>query len=409
MVLGSNKFTLNIHRASITAMFITNEQIATAIEKTPTLIKASFKDVQIFLKDTHHQIIFSMYDGLTTTTERVKLDLEEIDKLLGEPIQKEISRDTGIEVVFESILSLCEVNSEIIHRINNLQETLIKALQLSSEASTRLDELQIQLSVLQRQCSSRDRPLCDTLKLKSFDEMNILNGLKKLRSDPVILKMLTLGEVEIENKWRNLPSEVTIARSLFRGYPNQLKDNFLREGKEIMQHLSSIKDKAQITSRTFTITARLLLDEIDQILGEVSPFLDDLTEAGYFNWILGLVTILFTLVFTLILLAGLSCGCWHSDNKAGVTLVVGAGLIAVGSIGLAGFSITLLLIGGHADVFICRPMYDSPNYSVLGRLLDKPGLIFTKEPVNGILGEILKPTGFSNGSLVNVTLARMLK
>lgn len=89
-------------------MFITNEQIATAIEKTPTIIKASLKDVQIFLKDTHYQIIFSMQNGLTTTTERVKLDLEEIDKLLGEPIQKEISRDTGIEVVFESILSLCE-------------------------------------------------------------------------------------------------------------------------------------------------------------------------------------------------------------------------------------------------------------------------------------------------------------
>lgn len=89
-------------------MFITNEQIATSIVKTPTLVKASFKDAQIFVKDTHHQIIFSMHDGLTTATGRVKLDLEEIDKLLGEPIQKQISRDTGIEVVFESMISLCE-------------------------------------------------------------------------------------------------------------------------------------------------------------------------------------------------------------------------------------------------------------------------------------------------------------
>lgn len=301
------------------------------------------------------------------------------------------------------------MNSEIIQRINTLQETLTKALQISSEASTRLDELQIQLSVLQRQCSSRDRPLCDTLKLKSFDEMNILNGLKKLRSDPIILKMLTLGEVEIENKWRNLPSEITIARSLFRGYPNQLKDNLLRESNVIMQQLLSIKDKAQITSRTFTSTVRLLLDEIDQTLGVASPFLDDLTEAGHLHWILGLVTTLTTLMFTLTLLGGLSCGCWHCENKAGISLVVGAGFIAVGSIGLAGFSIALLLIGGHAEVFVCRPLYDSPNYNVLGRLLDKPGIIFTKEPVNGFLGQILKPTGFTNGSLVNVTLAKVLK
>lgn len=290
-----------------------------------------------------------------------------------------------------------------------LQDTLIKALQMSSDASTRLDELQIQLSVVQRQCTSRDRPLCDTLKLKSFDEMNILNGLKRLRSDPTILKMLTLGEVEIENKWRNLPTEITIARSLFREYPSQLKETFLKESNEIVQQLSSIKDKAHVTSRTFTSTARLLLDEIDQTVGVVSPLLDDLTEAGYFSWILGLVTTLFTLLFTLILLIGLSCGCWHSDNKAGVTLVVGAGFIAVGSIGLAGFSIALLVIGGHAEVFVCRPLYDSPNYNILERLLDRPGLIYTKEPGNGILGEILKPTGFTNGSLVNVSLARMLK
>lgn len=239
--------------------------------------------------------------------------------------------------------------------------------------------------------------------------MNILNGLKKLRSDPTILKMLTLGEVEIENKWRNLPSEITIARSLFRDYPNQLKETFLRETYQIIQQLSSIKDKAHVTSRTFTSTARLLLDEIDQTVGIVSPLLDDLTEVGHISWILSLVTILFALLFTLILLVGLSCGCWHSDNKAGITLVIGAGFISIGSIGLAGFSIALLLIGGHAEVFVCRPLYDSPNYNILERLLDKPGLIYTKEPVNGILGEILKPTGFTNGSLVNVSLAKMLK
>lgn len=239
--------------------------------------------------------------------------------------------------------------------------------------------------------------------------MHVIKGLKKLRSDPVILKMLTLGEVEIENKWRNLPSEITIARSLFRGYPNELKDNFLSESNDIMQTLLSIKDKAQITSRTFTSTARLLLDEIDHTLGTVSPFLNNIIAIGHLNWILGLVTSIISLIFTLFLLLGLTCGCCHYENKASITLVVGAVLLGVGSIGLAGFSIICMLIGGHAEVFLCRPLYDSPKYSVLGQLLDKPGLIFAKEPVNGILGEILKPTGFTNGSLVNVTLAKMLK
>lgn len=41
-----------------------------------------------------------------------------------------------------------------------------------------MEEIQIQLSVLQRQCTFRDRPLCDTLRIKSFEENGIYEALK---------------------------------------------------------------------------------------------------------------------------------------------------------------------------------------------------------------------------------------
>jgi hypothetical protein len=62
-----------------------------------------------------------------------------------------------------------------------MNEILLKTLMLSAEAAAKVDEIHIQLSVLQRQCNYRDRPLCDTLKVKSFEEMGFMEKLKMVR------------------------------------------------------------------------------------------------------------------------------------------------------------------------------------------------------------------------------------
>jgi hypothetical protein len=63
-----------------------------------------------------------------------------------------------------------------------MNDILLKTLMLSAEAAAKVDEIHIQLSVLQRQCNYRDRPLCDTLKVKSFDEMGFMENLKMVRA-----------------------------------------------------------------------------------------------------------------------------------------------------------------------------------------------------------------------------------
>jgi hypothetical protein len=61
---------------------------------------------------------------------------------------------------------------------------------LSAEAASKVDEIHIQLSALQRQCSYRDRPLCDTLKIKSFEEMGFVEKLKIVSASLMKLKKL---------------------------------------------------------------------------------------------------------------------------------------------------------------------------------------------------------------------------
>lgn len=71
-------------------------------------------------------------------------------------------------------------SNNLSHRIYLLHETLQRATQIISEAESRLDEIEIQLSVLQRQCTYRDRPLCDTLRVKGMDESGVKDKLKKV-------------------------------------------------------------------------------------------------------------------------------------------------------------------------------------------------------------------------------------
>lgn len=162
-----------------------------------------------------------------------------------------------------------------------LQETVGRALKLSQEAAARMEELQIQLSVLQRQCTYRDRPLCDTLRIRSFEENGVVDALKtvspawsraplcvcltwfshfsvllfarfiiftlpssphssnfvhslrspypvsaticQLQEDQSIFRMRYLGEIEFGSTVKNLTSEVGVSRSIFSNFPQQVK------------------------------------------------------------------------------------------------------------------------------------------------------------------------------------------
>lgn len=57
-------------------MIVTNEEISTAVEKTPDVLRASLKDIEAFLKDAHKQILFSVHEGMNTVSDRLRLDFE---------------------------------------------------------------------------------------------------------------------------------------------------------------------------------------------------------------------------------------------------------------------------------------------------------------------------------------------
>lgn len=65
-----------LHSLCVTAMVVTNEQIAAAVERAPDVIRASLQDTELFLKDAQRQINYNVQDAADTALERIKADLE---------------------------------------------------------------------------------------------------------------------------------------------------------------------------------------------------------------------------------------------------------------------------------------------------------------------------------------------
>ncbi|XP_033152948.1 uncharacterized protein LOC117136251 isoform X1 [Drosophila mauritiana] len=516
------------------SIFYANSRLSAGIEMTPEMVKSAVHDVEVFLKDTHLQIKQKLDNGFHVSVERVVKDLEDVDVLLGEPIQAEISAHTGLELAYDSLTTLSLANAELIYRVLMLQETVGRALKLSQEAAARMEELQIQLSVLQRQCTYRDRPLCDTLRIRSFEENGVVDALKtvspcqsaplhcappwtpedtlaesgkicnihgdhvlikviescskdcfnmcclfkrpslvsrvlckgipqtafpqsqssflverinnlysdflssypfsldltvfliptaishfldngtttspticQLQEDQSIFRMRYLGEIEFGATVKNLTSEVGVSRSIFSNFPQQVKHDTAYERNYTLEQLASIRHRTTANAQQLTSTVNGLLRRLEDTWSSLEPAYNELKEWADAYWSVGWIAGTVIVWVMLFMLMSYCCFLCESNAKSGVVFFIAVMLICLASICLTIFGVFSLAVGGNAEVFVCRSLYDD-DYNMLGKLLDKPGYAYAREPQTGIIGELLRPVGV-NRSVVNVGLGQALR
>lgn len=78
-----------------------------------------------------------------------------------------------------------------------MHDSIAKAIAICQEATTRIDELQTQLVILRKQCSGRDRPLCETLRLKGFADNQFVNTLLQVEHIWILVQ-----KIRINNSFR---------------------------------------------------------------------------------------------------------------------------------------------------------------------------------------------------------------
>ncbi|XP_037918454.1 prominin-1-A isoform X2 [Hermetia illucens] len=394
-------------------MMMTNQRFEHTLDSGPDLIKSSISDVELFLKDTHVQITKSLDSGFDTAIKSIINDLEDIDILLGEPIRADVAASTGIELAFHTLSAITQSNSEIISRITKLQNAVKNSLNISEIAKEEMEDLQIGLSILQRQCTIRDRPLCNTLRIRGFEENRIIEVLKTLQEDQGILQMRYLGEMELDGAVKNLTVEVGVSKSLFGNFPVQVKKDTLTQRNKTIEQLELIKSRTTTMSQMLTHTITSLLDQLTGTWESIEPIYNVALHVSAFLWGLSWTTSIGIAFILFFMFASLTCNLCNSNVKAAVLLVTCVCLICLASFFVLLFAFFSLTIGGNGEVIICRTLYgygdvDGEQYDTLGKLFDRPGYFYEHEPKDGILGELLRPPG-SNVSIVNVSLASAIE
>lgn len=169
-----------------------------------------------------------------------------------------------------------------------------------------------------------------------------------------------------------------------------------------------MQDSIQLGTQRLTETMNEFITEVDSRLQSVEPLLQQLQITGHITWKITLFTTISVLGITLVLSIALLLGIIHAERAAKATFVCGAILITLGSCGLAFFTIVVLLAGSHGEVFLCRPMYDTPNYQVFSKLFDKPGWFYENETINGFVNDLFYTTNVEESKSLNITLANAL-
>jgi hypothetical protein len=210
-----------------------------------------------------------------------------------------------------------------------------------------------------------------------------------------------------DNQLKMLTDELTIMKRIFRNYSHQLQQDNKQSSEEILGQLANMRNGLAEIANKLSSVVKHVLDKIGNAWTKLLPMIDNFNEAGYFSWIFGLLTCASTLVVSLFLLVPLSCTCFNVENMAAITFQMSSCVLSIFCMFLGLFTMFEALIGGHGEVFICRVLYEKPEFTVIGRLFDKPGVGYNQLASNGIISELLT-TRDSEKSFANVTLATAL-
>ena len=181
-----------------------------------------------------------------------------------------------------------------------------------------------------------------------------------------------------------------------------------KQGEEIMRHLTVMRNGLNETVNKLSSVVKNVSDKIGRIWERFLPFLDKFNEAGYVSWLIGLVSCASALVVTFFLLVPIIGSCCQIETYVGTAFIMSACVLSIFSIFLGFFSIYEALLGGHGEVFICRSLFESPEFTVIGKLFDYPGIIYASTPLNGLFAELLMPAEHNAKQFSNTSLSTAL-
>ena len=224
----------------------------------------------------------------------------------------------------------------------------------------------------------------------------------------MLQKLRTMNDGVQDDELKNLSEELFASKKSLRNYSYQLQQDNVQQSEEILRQLTIMRNGLNESFNKLSSVVKNVVNKVGKNWERILPLMDNLSSAGYLNWLIGLISCTSTIVVTLFLLIPASCIYCNSSNISGVSLIMAACVLSIFSMFLGVFSIFEVLIGGHGEVFICRALYETPEYTIIGKLFDNPGIIYANPPVSGIFAELLTSSQHNTRQFSNTSLSSAL-
>ncbi|XP_071543470.1 prominin-1-A isoform X2 [Panulirus ornatus] len=374
----------------VTVVVVCNERLAGAVGEARHSIQNNVRDLDTFLANTKMQLRHLLTNSLEQTVEAIYNDLDDIEYLLGRPLQRELAAEAQIEVALDSLVHISSGLRNIAGRMRSLEDSRTQAAARAEELGSRLSELATDLQRFVSRCSPEDADLCSSLDHRGlqlgvrFDSFSFTKQLQLLST--VEHDNLTETARRARLEYENIPSYVEVMT-------RQTRDEVKHEVRGFRGTLYSKVRGLDDMAFDLEVRTRDLTWHVDQTASS-------LLAHEHYRWYTGL-GISLSLGFVWVLMTmGVCCGCCaHSEdqapterscmsNSAGQTLISSVFFMFVVSGMLWTLVVAVFVVGAHAHAFICHPLYEEPTFPTLTRLLDHSGVVFKEGPM---LTNILHP------------------
>ncbi|KYN39478.1 Prominin-2, partial [Trachymyrmex septentrionalis] len=292
-------------------MIICNEVVAVGIEKLPMTVETALQDLKDYHADTTSQLRKCLTRSLDVASEAILADLDNVEELLGKPVQAELSTETGLDVALDALVDLGNATQELSAKTESLLREGERAHELGLELSRETNKIRRDLEGAVKACSGPDRSLCAVI-----DSSGIRLDLRieRLLRDDRLLRLRSISR-------ENLTEAGHQARGEYLHVPHHIARTTLDARNQIRREINAAR--ARIVDHTRTVEnsfelSKQLIDSVKNITDYVVPHV---IVFEHIRWIIGTVFI-----------------------------------IALG-------------IASHTEMLLCRPLYD-PNYHTMEVVLE---------------------------------------
>lgn len=362
----------------IVYMFAAGSTMNRAFDEARNKLFRSIDGTNTLLNNTQKQIEFLVGDSYTDTLHEIRSDLDNIDELYGKKLINKIK----ITVNTDKLANALDSSVKELDKISSLMNDII---QLIDDVDAFNNTLQGFKDNVTSMCSPG--PTCPSL-----DGLQIQPPGRDVVSNETVNKIS-----DMRNKLTEASSNVN---NITVNFPQKVKEKTEDARKEIITKMREFQDTIKDVVKEFRSSFNAISNKSTSFKSKIDDLYEEDMIKSSKQYLYSPVTGLTCLVFLIwvFFLFGLCGGCMFyqggkspderscASSCSGCLLILGMACVFLFSFIFWVICTSLFAVGGHFDAYICKPLYDEPDFKVLRQYTN----LMDRDKGGSVLGDLIK-------------------